>query len=397
MIENIPKLKTYPVTVLLVDDQEIIAEAVRMVLDGQQDIAFHYCKDPAQAIKQAKELRPTVILQDLVMPDIDGLTLLKHYKKDPATQNVPVIILSVTEEPAVKAEAFALGASDYIVKLPNDIELLARIRHHSEAYIHLLERNDVYEKLVENQKIINTDLRNAASYVTALLPLQLKGEITTTWRFIPSAQLGGDVFGYHWLDADHFALYLLDVCGHGVGAALLSITIANVIRSQSLVGTDFKDPANVLASLNETFPMEKHNQMFFTIWYGVYNKKTRVLNYSSGGHPPALLYTLDDDKEFKPQTLRTDGLVIGAIPKAVYNNASIEIPKDNRFFLYSDGVYELFNDKKELLPLEDFMNGLNRYANSPKNDLGQIVKTAQLLQGGKETFMDDFSIVEFNF
>ena len=110
-----------PIRVLLIDDQAIIAEAVRRMLASETDILFHYCSDPTAAIRTATELEPTVILQDLVMPDIDGLLLVRFFRANPATRDVPLIVLSTREDPQVKAEAFALGASDYLVKLPDKI------------------------------------------------------------------------------------------------------------------------------------------------------------------------------------------------------------------------------------------------------------------------------------
>ena len=99
------------VTVLLVDDQPIIGEAVRRMLVGEDGIAFHYCREAPAALAMAADIRPTVILQDLVMPEIDGLSLVRQFRADPAFQDVPIIVLSTKEDPAVKAEAFALGAN----------------------------------------------------------------------------------------------------------------------------------------------------------------------------------------------------------------------------------------------------------------------------------------------
>jgi len=99
--------------VMLVDDQAIISEALRRMLAEEPDIDYHYCGDPAQAMNQAIEFQPTVILQDLVMPDIDGMLLLKFYRSNPKTKSIPVIVLSSKEEPKIKSEAFEKGASDY--------------------------------------------------------------------------------------------------------------------------------------------------------------------------------------------------------------------------------------------------------------------------------------------
>ena len=168
------------------------------------------------------------------MPDIDGLTLVKMFRAHEPTRETPLIVLSTKEEPTVKAEAFALGANDYIVKLPDRLELLARIRYHSKGYINLLERNEAYQALQESQSRLANEMKQAAHYVRSILPDKLnKGKIITNWRFIPSAELGGDSFGYHWLDDDHFAFYLLDVSGHGIGSALLSVSAMNALRSSA--------------------------------------------------------------------------------------------------------------------------------------------------------------------
>ena len=123
-----PALTKHKASVLLVDDQPMIGEVVRRMLAGEDDIVFHYCKDATQAVARATEIKPTVILQDLVMPDIDGLTLVKHFRENDATRETPMIVLSTKEEPKIKAEAFGLGANDYLVKLPDRLELLARVR-----------------------------------------------------------------------------------------------------------------------------------------------------------------------------------------------------------------------------------------------------------------------------
>lgn len=148
------QLTHHRITVLLVDDQPMIGEAVRRILAGEQDVDFHYCQDPTQAIKTANRIAPTVILQDLVMPEIEGLLLVRYFRANPGTREVPLIVLSSKEEPIIKAEAFALGANDYMVKLPDKLEVLARIRYHSKGYINLLERNEAYGQLERANRFI---------------------------------------------------------------------------------------------------------------------------------------------------------------------------------------------------------------------------------------------------
>ena len=165
-----PKPAARGVNVLLVDDQPIIGEAVRRLLAGEEGIAFHYCKDAPQALATAAVVQPTVILQDLVMPEVDGLELVRRFRADDRFGDVPIIVLSTKEEPAVKAAAFALGANDYIVKLPDRLELLARVRYHSRGYIAQLERNEAFAALEASRQVLADDISTAARYVRSLLP-----------------------------------------------------------------------------------------------------------------------------------------------------------------------------------------------------------------------------------
>ncbi|TPW18493.1 MAG: two-component system chemotaxis family response regulator WspR, partial [Halothiobacillaceae bacterium] len=135
--------------VLLIDDQLIVAEAFRRMFAAVDGIDIHYCRDPAQAIEQARSYQPTVILQDLVMPGIDGLQLLDLFRADSVTSSVPIIVLSTKEDPKIKSEAFALGASDYLVKFPDKIEVLARIRAHSRSYLAQQQRDEAHRTLAK--------------------------------------------------------------------------------------------------------------------------------------------------------------------------------------------------------------------------------------------------------
>src|SRR5215510_3761792 len=147
-----PHPPEYHVMVLLVDDQAMVCEAIRRALANQADIDFHYCADAREALGVANQIKPTVILQDLVMPGIDGLTLVNQFRADAVTKDIPIIVLSTNENPQVKGQAFAIGANDYLVKLPDRIELIARIRYHSRAYINQLQRDAAYRALRESQQ-----------------------------------------------------------------------------------------------------------------------------------------------------------------------------------------------------------------------------------------------------
>lgn len=142
----------FKMNVLLVDDQPMVAEAVRKAVAGTPDLEFHFCADPLAAAATASQLQPTVILQDLVMPQKDGLALVREYRAQPETADTPIIMLSTREEAQLKSDAFAAGANDYVVKLPDRLELLARLRYHSKVCWSRVHRDEAFVALRENQR-----------------------------------------------------------------------------------------------------------------------------------------------------------------------------------------------------------------------------------------------------
>jgi phosphoserine phosphatase RsbU/P len=389
----VESLSRHDITVLLVDDQPIVGETVRRMLAPEEDIIFHYCQDPTEAIKIAAQVSPTVILQDLVMPEIDGLTLVKFFRAHKMLKDVPLIVLSSKEEAVTKADAFAVGANDYLVKLPDRIELIARIRYHSKGYIALLQRNEAYEALFRSQQVLAAQLASAAEYVVSLLPQPVReGNVLADWRYMPSTQLGGDSLGYHWIDEDHFAMYLLDVCDHGVGPALLSVSALNVLRSQTLPNTNFRIPEEVLTTLNETFQMEQQNNLYFTMWYGVFNKAAKTIAYASAGHPAALL--ISPSTEIKE--LGSQNMFIGGMPDIIYKSGTVDVEIPSRLYIFSDGAFEIgkadgsmwsYGELKEFIKI------------SPKDNTSEIDALYTSLQEmhGEEDLDDDFSMLRIEF
>ncbi|MBD2500817.1 sensor histidine kinase [Anabaena azotica] len=171
--ENVDQDKA---TVILIDDQLIIGEAVCRLLSDASDISFHYISNPTQAIAQAIALSPTVILLDMVMPDIDGIMLLRWFRSHPATRDIPIVMLSSKEEAKLKADAFAAGANDYLIKLPDPIELIARIRYHSQAYNNLKAlTNATITAQLQTQKLEHTIKQLQATQVQLVQTEKMSG------------------------------------------------------------------------------------------------------------------------------------------------------------------------------------------------------------------------------
>jgi sigma-B regulation protein RsbU (phosphoserine phosphatase) len=253
------------------------------------------------------------------------------------------------------------------------------------------------EALQQAHKKLNDDLAEAAHYVRTMLPDPIStGPIHIDWRFIPSASLGGDAFGYHWMDNDYFAIYLIDVCGHGVGAALLSVSVLNVLRSKTLADTVLKNPAQTLETLNMTFPAEKHNDMFFSLWYGIYHTVSRTLTYASAGHPPALMFSDKKTKGRNMIRLRTHNNVIGGMPDITYQQDVHHVDYGGSLYLFSDGVYEITRKDGSLWRLAEFESFLANPHTQEHEAIDSLYYQTLSINKG-EAFEDDYTILKVDF
>jgi serine phosphatase RsbU (regulator of sigma subunit) len=241
---------------------------------------------------------------------------------------------------------------------------------------------------------LDRDLQKASKYVFALLPEPItSGLVLADWRFVPSTQLGGDAFGYYWLDPHTFAFYLLDVSGHGAGSAMHSVTVLNVLRQRALPDVDFRNPAAVLASLNARFPMDSHGGLFFTMWYGVYDARDRTLRYASAGHHPAFLVPPERQAS---EPLGMSALMIGALGGYEYKVAQAAVPPGSTVYLFSDGVFEIVTKDKLRWELASFLPLLVEAAIPGVPEAERLHRA--VMQAAESTQLeDDFSLMAVTF
>ena len=234
------------------------------------------------------------------------------------------------------------------------------------------------------------DIAAGVKYVMGCIPRPMNGPVWIDWRYIPSSNLGGDTIGYHWIDGDHLALYLIDVTGHGLDSALLSVTITNVIRSGSLRGADMRRPDQVLAALNDAFPNDQHGYKFFTIWFGVYERSTGSLTWSGGGHHPSLLLTPGVSA---PRLLPSDGMMMGVSRGLEFPAETCRIASDARLLIFSDGIFEILRDGQVVWTLDECIDYLAVQSSRGGTLMDELLAHVRKLRGSQE-LDDDFSIVE---
>ncbi len=234
------ELYSVDIMVMLVDDQAIVGKLVQNMLTEQPDISFHYCHNPELALEEIKNIQPTVILLDLIMPTLNGLELLKKIRLSSDSQDIPVIMLSTEDDPATKVKAFGWGANDYLVKLPDKIELVARLRYHSKSYIHKLQRDRMFEALQKAQ----AELEKQNIELLRLSQLDGMTEIANRRYFdecilieMKRAVRNQQPISVVMIDVDHFKRYN-DAYGHLQGDDCLK-TVANILKAQTHRPADF--------------------------------------------------------------------------------------------------------------------------------------------------------------
>lgn len=374
--------------ILVVDDDVAIRTMLERALKRVYEVVV--ASDGEEGLFLARQLHPAMVICDWMMPGIDGLEVCRQIKMLPELSTTFFILLTSLGSVDDRVKGLDAGADDFLCKPIEINELQARVR--AGMRLHQLSHD-----LQAQKRLLEMELLEAADYARSILPEPLKGDnISIDFRFLPSRQLGGDGFDYYWLDRDHLVLYLLDVAGHGLRAALPSLSVINLIRSKSLNRVNYYQPNEVLQGLNQVFQITQRNDKYFTIWYGVYDTVRRELTYASAGHPPAILLSKTLSGHIEETRLKAPGFPIGMFLEAEYVNLSYSIECPASLYLFSDGIYELDRPGGKIWGLENFIRALHEYHENRCVDLDRFIQTIQALQIGSN-FNDDLSIMQVNF
>jgi sigma-B regulation protein RsbU (phosphoserine phosphatase) len=344
----------------------------------------------------ARASLPDVLIGDMFSAGFAGFELQEFLKSCAEFIDTRMIVLAPFAESKCTARVIQLGADGYFGLDVEPSVLLARIESSIERRRLRVKRQLYVAALAQAREALEEELKRGADYVRCLLPGKISSAaLSTDWAFIPSASLGGDLFGYHRLGDGRMVLFMIDVSGHGVQSALYSVTIFDVLRTEGLKDVDFGDPASVMRGLNHAFRMEERNNMLFTLWYGVWDETTRILTHASAGSPPAVLIVEGGGAI----ELKAEGTVAGADPDAVYQRLDIQVPRASRLFLFSDGIYEFMAGEERILGLEAFIQLLERTASEMSHDDASVEpilkKLGQL--SATDHFQDDVSLLEVRF
>ena len=378
--------------ILVADDDQSTRILLRLVLqkEGYQIIEV---ENGQECIARWQEHQPDMILLDAMMPVMDGFSCCQQLKLNQMQENelgIPVLMITGLNDKESVDRAFAVGATDYITKPihpPVLCQRLARILKAAKAET-ALKKSEA--KLLQQNLRLQSELNQASDYVQSLLPKPITEKIKIEQRFIPSAQLGGDIFDYYWLDSNHLAVYLIDVAGHGIKSALLSISLLNLLRSQSLYNTDFYEPWTVLRELNRLFQMNEKGDNYFTIWYGVICLAEQELVYAAAGHPPGIVISSDSQTV---QHLDNDNIPIGMLDEYTFEQKIYQITSGDTLYILSDGVYEIPQNNGKLWGFDNLVKLIRKYQHNDNFNLEKLWQYIQK-QHKDQVLDDDFSILK---
>ena len=340
------------IRILIADDDRIQRHLLEAILlrEGYQTMV---AADGEEAIVLALSQDPDLLLLDVMMPGKDGYQVCAQLKDDPRFADKPMMFLTSKSDASDRVRGLELGAVDYIGKPFNTREVLARVRTHIQIRVLTEQLRHTNLELLERQKELERDLRAARDIQSSLLPHSrsiAEPWVKVDWRFEPCDSVGGDLFNVFWLDQENLAAYIVDVSGHGVPAAMVTVAVSRSLsvdsgcstyRSHS-GGSRITPPSEVLRRLDAEYPLERFGK-FLTVVYMVLNCRTRVLRFSRAGHPPPFLLHANGTIE----TLSSGGTIIGIGGSVPFDEGVVQLEPRDRLFLYTDGIVERENQKEE--------------------------------------------------
>jgi phosphoserine phosphatase RsbU/P len=393
-------------SILVVDD----VSANLQVLSGMlRDRGYKVRPVPSGelALVAARKYPPDLILLDINMPDMNGYEVCRRLKAEETLQGIPVIFISALNENLDKLQAFGTGGVDYITKPFQMEELHARVETHLKLRRLQVELEEANKRLEQANGRMSRDLEAAAKIQKTFLPCATPRIPGTqfVWCYQPCDELAGDGLSIIPLDEGRVGFYILDVSGHGVAAALLSVTLSRLlsppsepssilIRDRTVLDhaahdpLDVTPPAEIADRLNRLFPFDTATEQFATLVYGILDVATGDFRYVSAGHPGPLHLPA----EGPPIILDSPGFPIG-LSDEVYAERCVHLAAGDRLYLYSDGLPDAMNTRGEQFGESRLVEAVHRGRAKPlREGIATLLAEISRWRGGGRP-QDDMSIL----
>ncbi|MBM3224525.1 MAG: fused response regulator/phosphatase [Candidatus Tectomicrobia bacterium] len=390
-------------TILIVDDVRLNRRMLMAML-RHEGYVFLEAANGQEAVDLALSHLPDLIILDIVMPVLDGYAACNLVKQHELGKDIPIIFLTSLDDQSTKVKCLNTGAVDYITKPFHKDEVLSRVKNQLRLQHITKALITTNQALREKQRSLDEDLQAAAHIQQSLILKQppLLRQLQVAWRHLPCERISGDIFNIYQLDEDHCALFMLDVCGHGISAAMVTVSVSQSLapqtgyllkqRRQPPQHYMITSPVEVLTQLDTEYPLERFGR-HFTLVYLVLNCRTGQLRYSSAAHPPPLL--LRRDGEVIPLT--AGGPVIGLGDLVPFEEGEVWLVPGERRFLYTDGIIELMNPQEEMFGEPRLTAVLRASQGAPVHTVCDQLIEALFAYGAGTPPQDDMSVLALEY
>jgi sigma-B regulation protein RsbU (phosphoserine phosphatase) len=385
-------------TLLVVDDNEMNRDMLSRRL-ARKGHTVDVAEDGRRALEMIDDTDYDVVLLDIMMPGIDGYQVLETIREARDSGELPVIMATAKDASEDIVAALKLGANDYVTKPFDFPVVLARV---STQLALKRSRAD----LAAAHHRMKKDLEAAARIQAAFLP---EGQPAVNgcrfaWRYVPCDELAGDTLGIVPLDDRRVGIYVVDVSGHGVPSALLSVSLSRLLTadpSTSVLwtadpgadGPRIATPVEVMQALVQRFPYDINTGQYFTMVYVVIDLASGEMSFASAGHEPLIVVGPDREPELGSSTGQPVALVPASLLRTTHEQSTIRLSPGDRIYLYSDGIPEARNADGEQWGNERLTDKLVELLGNDLDDgLPEILETVRGWQGGP-AFADDVSLL----
>ncbi|MEM7183931.1 MAG: SpoIIE family protein phosphatase [Spirochaetota bacterium] len=401
--------------ILVIDDDITTLELIKKFF-SKDNFLLTVATSAEEGLEKLQNTDIKIVICDWILPGMSGPELFTKIRSKP-TSTPPYLILITSKNTKEEITyAFNNGADDFISKPFDYAELLAKIQvgqRNIQLQENLHNKNQLLEKrnktLAEAYVKIRNDLQTAVFFQQSALPQNtiLKSSIEFASLYIISEYTSGDSYNFFLLDENKIGFYLLDVCGHGVSAAMISYALNQALNPAPIPNSLLKDyqpetdsfiplsAAEALARINQYYQIHSDIIGFFTITYGIYDTKERKLQIARAGHPPVIFQQPDGITNLFNYP---GSPAIGLLPEANFLQTEKNVGKGVRLLVYSDGVIEAENEEKEMFGIQRLESLVKENHLKPIPDVLEAIRVkVNDWKGEQSYFTDDITclIMEF--
>ncbi len=352
-----------PKNILVIDDSKLNRAIVKNTLSAYNINVFE-AADGMEGLNALQSKQFDLILVDIVMPNLDGFGFLEQFKKYIGDEFIPVILMTGLDDLNSKIKGLTIGADDFLLKPLNQKELIARVQS-------LLRLKSAHDELYEKNQLIQKELEYAKRLQQFIIPKDFSfiSYPAISGRYLPIADIGGDLFDCYKLSDTKVGVLIADVTGHGIPAALV-MSMAKM--TFNIYAYEILHTQKLMEKINEEMRGLLLDMQYITAFYMLIDIEKKTISFTNAGHTRPLYYRKSSDKII---ALDTNGLFLGIDDKSLYEQKTIHFEEGDRCILYTDGITEIKNENREEFGEHRLAKFLKQHHEKPESFCQHLLNT----------------------